>query len=181
MKLLESNRNTGQQLTYTLIYKLSMLSIHHTIWINIVPTFKNCIESCTKTGRVCIYDLLVRNVLRLGSFKPPRLAAQPSRPPLRQLTFAELPVAFASSSKPQKIAMYSVNLPLCSDFFRTNKHPSRNDSTTYASLTTAICCPNRWTKPGEGLNSTQQQLPDSESGIPKTLEAEIWFVSCFHY
>ena len=123
MKLLESNRNTSQQLTRRLIYKLSMLSIHGSI---LYPPSRIALKVALRQGEfanICIYiyvyilyiyiDLLVRNVLRLGSFQPPRLAAQPSRPPLRQLTFAELPVTFASSSKPQNKLQCTVSISLC--------------------------------------------------------------------
>ena len=43
----------------TTYLQVDIQAVHvvHT-WINIVPTFKNCIESCTKTGRVCKYMYL---------------------------------------------------------------------------------------------------------------------------
>ena len=73
MKLLESNRNTSQQLTYRLIYKLSMLSIHGSI---LYPPSRIALKValrqrefaytyiCDYIYNIYVYNLLVRNVLR---------------------------------------------------------------------------------------------------------------------
>ena len=124
-----------------------MLSIHGSI---LYPPSRIALKVALRQGRVCKYmylyiyvyilyiyiDLLVRNVLRLGSFPAPKTCSTAFTSSFKAADICRtscyiLPALLSHKNKLQ--CTVSISL-LCSDFFRTNKHPSRNDSTTYASL-----------------------------------------------